>query len=318
MKKILLMIILLLMIVSCNKNEKEGLKIGIIQLAQHPSLDASRESFIKKIKDSNLDIEIEYKNAQGEIFNCETIVKQMSDNKVDLIYAIATPAAQSAKRNTNNIPVVFSAVSDPIASSLTSEDGKYQITGTSDKASIKEQILLFGELDKKIKTIGFIYNTSESNSITQLEEFKKYSKEVGYKTNIVGVNNINDINQAIDTVMLKSDALYLPTDNLIASSISLISKKAEESKKIVISSFIDKSKAASGVLLMRGVDYKILGENSADMAIEILSNNKKASDIEIVYPKNLKNFVNENALNFVSISKENKIIKNSEVLKGED
>jgi len=172
-------------------------KIGITQLVEHPALDLAREGFINKLKDDGIDVDIIYKNAQGDITTATTIAQNLMDEKVDLIYAISTPSAQAAKQVTSDVPIVFSAVTDPKASGIEGDN----ITGVSDKTPVDEQLALFKKLDHNIKKIGILYSTSETNSKIQVEEARRLVSKHGLELVEVGINNINDI--------INSDALYL-------------------------------------------------------------------------------------------------------------
>lgn len=157
--------------------EKEDgtFKIGIAQLADHPALDAAREGFEEGLKELGVNAKIDYKNAQGEVPTSLSIAQKFVKDDADLIYAIATPAAQSAKQATQEIPVLFSAVTDPVESEIVQdwEEPGENVTGTSDQAPVKEQLEMFKEIDPSIETIGILFNTDESNSQIQIDEVKK-------------------------------------------------------------------------------------------------------------------------------------------------
>lgn len=147
-------------------SQEKVFKIGISQLAEHPALDDARRGFEDGLKELGVNVEIDYQNAQGDIPTSVTISQKFVKDKVDLIYAIATPAAQSAKQATNSIPVLFSAVTDPVASELisTMEKPGANVTGTSDASPMDRQLQIFKDLDSSIKKVGIIFNTSEPNS----------------------------------------------------------------------------------------------------------------------------------------------------------
>ncbi len=174
---------------------KKKFKIGINQLTEHPALDDARRGFEDGLKELGINAKINYQNAQGDIPTATTISQKFVKDEVDLIYAIATPAAQSAKQATKDIPILFSAVTDPVAAQLidSMENPGGNITGTSDESPMDKQLQLFKDLDKNINKIGIIYNTSEPNSQVQVEMAKELAPSLGLEIIPIGISNINDI-----------------------------------------------------------------------------------------------------------------------------
>ncbi len=261
--------------------EEATFKIGISQLADHPALDEARKGFEDGLKELGVDAEIEYKNAQGEIPNTVDIAQKFVQDDLDLIYAIATPAAQSAKQATTEIPILFSAVTDPVQSEIVADWDNVggNITGTSDKAPIKEQLSMFKEIDPSIETIGILFNTSEANSQIQIDEVEKLAPELGLEVVTIGVSSVNDLPQAIDSLLGKVDAVYNLSDNLIANSVELISKKVIE--KGMISVAPEEMQVEGGMLITNGLNYYELGKQTAQQAKEILVDGKNVSDIPV-------------------------------------
>ena len=287
------------------------LKIGITQIAEHPSLDMVRKGFEEKLKADGVDAQIIYQSAQGDLSVANTIAQSFVDKKVDLIFAISTPSAQAAKNVTSDIPIVFAAVTDPEQSDLKAEN----ITGTSDKAPVKSQLELFNKLDPSIKKVGIVYSTSETNSQIQVKEAKKYATELGLEIIDVGVNNINDLPQGIDAMLGKSDAVYMITDNLVSSSLELLASKTNSAKKILVSAgLFDDSDAAKSIMLANGVSYKSFGEKSAQMAEQILLQNVKPSTIPFFYAEKGENFVSMDVVKQIGLDENNEIIKNAQKL----
>lgn len=286
-------------------------KIGITQLVEHPALDLAREGFINKLKGDGIDVDIIYKNAQGDITTATTIAQNLMDEKVDLIYAISTPSAQAAKQVTSDVPIVFSAVTDPKASGIEGDN----ITGVSDKTPVDEQLALFKKLDHNIKKIGILYSTSETNSKIQVEEARRLVSKHGLELVEVGINNINDMSQAIDALIGKSDAIYVITDNLVAKSIDLLTSKANEAKKILILGYVDSSESAKNILLSNGISYEDFGKTAADMAEKILKDNVKPSQIPVAYPEKTYNTVSMKVVKELNLDENNKIIKNASKIK---
>ena len=285
MKKILLLVsIAIMLVLSCGnevkkssetggEKSKDTFKVGITQIVAHPALDSAREGFKDAFKESGLKVTFDEKNANGEIATANMIANNFVTEKVDLIYAIATSTAQSAAQATNKLPVVFSAITDPEAAGLIKEN----VTGISDRVNVKQQLELLLKLDSKIKKVGVIYNSSEQNSKVQVDDLKKAASELGLIIVEKSVTQVSEIPQASEALVRESDALYLPTDNLVASVVNLITEKAIAAKKIAFGA--ESAHVKGGALITQGIDYYEMGKEAGKIAVEILKNGKKPSDI---------------------------------------
>ena len=282
-------------------------EIGISQFAEHPALDAVRKGFEDEIKESGMNVNIDYKNSQGDTGVCAMIAQKFATDKKDLIFAIATLSAQSAKQATDKIPILFSAVTDPVHSQLVDnmENVGRNVTGTSDATPIEKQLALFKKLDAKVKRVAIIYNTSESNSEIQVEKAKKIGKKIGIEIIPVGINNINDIPQAVNSVVRKVDGFYTITDNIVASAINLISKSAIKYNKLTVGA--EEAHVQGGILITDGLSYYELGRQTGHMAKEILVDGKNPKDMPVETLNNTTKIVNTNTLKKLNLSKENEI-----------
>lgn len=263
-----------------NEDVAEKFTIGISQLAEHPALDDARDGFIEELENLKANVDIEVQNAQGEIPNSVTIAEKFVSDDVDLIFAIATPAAQSAKQMTNDIPIIFSAVTDPVESELIDDMDSPggNVTGTSDMAhNMDNQLQLFKEIDPNIKNIGIIFNTSEENSRLQVDAAKEIAKDLGLEIIDVGVDNISNIPQAVDSIVSRVDGIYTITDNMVASSINIVANKAIEHNLITVGA--EASHVDGGILISDGISYFELGKQSARMAHKILVEGESPSNI---------------------------------------
>ncbi|HOK62964.1 MAG TPA: ABC transporter substrate-binding protein [Soehngenia sp.] len=309
---IVLLLCLTLLITSCSssKDEKE-ITVGIVQLADHPALDAAREGFVDGLKELNVDVKIVYQNAQGDIPTSLSIAQKFANDSVDLIYAIATPAAQSAKQATKDIPILFSAVTDPVYSELVEslDRPNTNLTGTSDESPIKEQLEIFKQLDPDIKKIGILYNTSENNSEIQINNAKKIAKELNLEIVEKGVSNINEIPQAMDSLVKDIDGFYGITDNMIASAITVISQKLNENK--IISVGAEQAHVEGGLLTTKGISYYELGKQTASMAKKILVDGLSPSEIPVEKAKTISTVYNEKTLNLLNIDINNDVFKDA-------
>lgn len=316
---VIMLVALTLVLASCsnssnsktsNQNgETKKLKIGINQLMEHVALDDARKGFEDRIAELNIDAEIVYKNAQGEIPNALSISNQFVDDKVDLIYAIATPSAQVSKqavdeRAEGKIPVIYSAVSNPVESGLIKsfENVGGNVTGVSDQGPVKEQVMMFKKLKPEAKIIGTIYSTKESNSEMQLIELEKVAAELGYSVEKIGISEISEIPTGLDVLLPKVDVVYLLSDNLVASSIELVSKKMIEAGKISVSA--EESQVKGGALTTKASSYYEMGKQAADMAKKILVDKTPASEILSATAENLKISTNEDTAKALNIDVE--------------
>ena len=309
MKKLLILVsTLMLMVLSCGNSGSESkssgnagtgskkYRIGITQIVSHPALDSAREGFKAAFKEAGIDADFDEKNANGETTNANLIANNFVSSKEDLIFAIATNSAQSASQATNDIPVVFAAITDPQSAGIL----KNNVTGVSDRMDVKQQLELLKKLDSKIKNVGVIYNSSEQNSKVQVDDLKKAAKEIGLNIVEKSVVQANEIPQTVDNLVREADAIYLPTDNLVASVVSLITDKATAAKKIVFGA--EAAHVKGGALITQGVSYYEIGKEAGKMAIDILKNGKKPSEIKFKTMPLSEIVVNEKTLAALGIS----------------
>ena len=325
-RRVFVLVLLSLFLVSCSgsKNEKpveetakesgEGAKtIGVIQIADHIALERARQGFEDEIKKNNPDVEIISKNANGDLTVVPSIIKSFQDKKVDLIYAIATPAAQGAKNGEKEIPIIFNAVTDPESADLLKnlEEPEGNITGVSDYFSIEAQLEEMISIFPDIKNIGVMFSTNEANSKFQIEELKKAAAGFGLNVVEVGVNNINDVSTAIKTIEPKIDIFMAITDNTVSSASTII---AESLKAAKIPSFAsEEGPVENGILISAGVDYVDLGKKAAGMASEILGG-KKVSEVPVAFSTETRKVVNKKTADALGLSEEDNLMKDAKVV----
>lgn len=283
--------------------------IGISLLTDHAALNAAKDGFIEEIESLGMDADIRLQNAQGEIPNTITIAEKFVSDDVDLIYAIATPAAQSAKQVTGDIPIVFSAVTDPVESQLVDSMDKPggNITGTSDMAHMEDQLQLFKDIDPSIKTIGIIFNTSEENSRIQVDTAKEIAKNLGLEILDVGIDNINNIPQAVDSIVARVDGIYTITDNMVASAVNIVANKAIEHNIITVGA--EGSHVDGGILISNGISYFDLGKQSAKLAHRILVEGQSPSEIPAEFAIETTTVVNSETLEALGLDADLEIFK---------
>lgn len=285
---------------------KDLLSIGISQLVEHPSLDKARVGFIKALEDNGYidgeTITLDYQNAQADLPTTQTIANKFVSNKKDLIFAISTPSAQAAYNATKDIPILMTAVTDPVAAGLVKslEQPETNVSGTSDYLPIEKNLELIKTLIPDANSIGVLYNTSEVNSKVQVDMLKAYASENNYTVVEKGVSSANEINQAMSSLVGNIDVLYVPTDNLIVSSMPLVAKLATDNKVPVIAS--EDGSVKSGALACQGIDYEKLGYKTGELAVKVLKG-EQVSTMPITLLDDTQIIINEDTLNALSIEK---------------
>ena len=258
----------------------EGAKevtVGLIQLMEHPSLDEIRAAIKARIQERageyGLSVEVQYQNAQNDTSTINTICQQFVANGVDAIVAIATPAAQGAAAAAQNtgIPIIFSAVTDPAAAglveNLTAPEGN--VTGTSDAIPVEKIFSLAAELTPDVKSFGLIYNTSEVNSLSVIEETKAYLDGQGIPYVDGAVTSSADVQTSARHLLEQCDALFAPIDNTVAGAMGVVAAEAIQAGKPVY--VAADSMVADGGFATVGVNYTNLGTQTGDMVLKILS-----------------------------------------------
>jgi putative ABC transport system substrate-binding protein len=250
-------------------------KVGLIQLVEHPSLDYIREGILKALQDNDFidgkNIMLDYQNAQNEQTNLDNIAKKFVGDKVDLIISITTPAAQIVAANTTDIPIVFSAVTDPLASRIVDslERPGGNITGVSDMNPFEAQFEMLKKVVPKAKKVGIVYNTSEVNSQVQVEKAQEYGAKLGFEIITCPITNSSEVLAAARTLAGKGiDAFYVITDNTVAVSINSLAQVAIDNKIPTI--VAEDSQVEGGCLISIGIDYNIHGYQAGEMAVRVL------------------------------------------------
>ncbi len=268
-----LALVIVLSLAGCS-GKSEVKTIGIIQYVEHVALDAARDGFVDALNDNGYidgeNIEIDVQNAQADQSNLSTISDRFVSNDVDLVLAIATPAAQSIAGKTTEIPILGTAITDYEAAKLveSNEAPGGNVTGTTDMNPIKEQIELLVKMVPDARTVGVIYTSSEDNSIVQANIAREVIEEMGLTYTEVTVTNSNEVQQATQSIVGQCDAIYLPTDNVLASSMPIVNGVTVESKTPVICG--ESGMVEGGGLATLGISYYDLGYKTGLMAIKVL------------------------------------------------
>lgn len=265
--------------------KKEGYRIGISQFAEHGSLDNCREGFLEGLAEAGIkegdNLTVDLKNAAADMGTAGQISGSFVSDKVDLICAIATPAAQSAYNAAMDagIPVIYTAVTDPVSAELAGEDGTPagEVTGTSDKLPVEAQLEMMRQLLPDAKKLGIMYTTSEANSVSTIKEYGSLAEKYGFELVEKGITATADVALAADDLLSKVDCITNLTDNTVVASLPTILEKANEKKIPVFGSEIEQVKI--GCLAAEGIDYIALGKQTGKMAAQVLKGEKKASEM---------------------------------------
>ncbi|HFI0219395.1 TPA: ABC transporter substrate-binding protein [Streptococcus suis] len=289
----------LLTLVACSSSSEQAssavVKVGVLQYMEHESLTAAREGFVAELEANGYKegekLVLDYQNAQGDQANLQTISEQLIDGN-DIVLAIATPSAQSLATVSTETPIVFTAVTDPLSADLVESIEKPGglLTGTSDQAPIDKQVELLGQAVPDAKTVGILYTTSERNSEVQVEQAKELLEKAGYKVVVKGITSTNEVQDATTSLMKDVDALFIPTDNTVASTMTMIGELSVEHKVPVIGGSTDM--VDEGGLLTYGTNYEALGRQTAKMAIKIIEG-ANVSETAVEYPETVSLHVNE-------------------------
>ena len=304
---------LLMAVAGCGGSDKKEaaatkgktVNVGVVQLVEHGALDAANKGFVEGLASRGYKgdkIKFDQQNAQADQSNLQTIAQRFVNNKVDLICAIATPAAQTVANATKEIPIVGTAITDYEAAKLVKSNSKSgtNVTGTTDMNPIKEQIDLLTKIAPQAKTVGFIYTSSEVNSQIQVDLAKKEAEAKGLKTVEATVSNVNDIQQAAQSLVGKVDAIYVPTDNVLASAMPTLTSVTTEAKIPVITG--EGGMVKGGGLATVGIDYYKLGFQTGLMAADILDGKIKPQDMGIQAQTEFAVLVNEEAAKKMGIT----------------
>ena len=293
--------ILLISLISLHQlkadKKKDVFRIGISQFITHQSLDATREGFVDELAKQGYaegkNIEIDLQNAQGEQRNLKTISQQLAESS-DVVLAIATPSAQSLANTTQTTPVIFSAVTDPVSAKLVEsrEHPGGNVTGTSDQSSdaISTQINLIKKVLPKAKTIGIIYTQSEPNSVVQKDEAKRLLEEKGFTVVEKTILDSNNVKAAAESLMAEVDMVFVPTDNIISSTMETVKQVSIKHKVPVFGGSTEM--IAVGGLYNYGTNYEELGRQTARMLIRVLKG-EKPENIAVELPEKLELHTNQ-------------------------
>ncbi|MFD2443971.1 ABC transporter substrate binding protein [Bacillus sp. CGMCC 1.16607] len=281
-------------------DEKKQYKIGLTQFGAHPSLDAATEGFIKALEDQGFkegdNVTFDMQDAQFDMNNTKPIAEKFVGDKVDLIFANATPSAVSALQETKEIPILFTSVTDPIGAGLVKsfDEPGDNITGTTDNhPDATKTTIDFITNEIGAKKIGVVYNSGEQNSEVQVKAVEELAKANGASLEKASVSTSAEVKQATESLIGRVDAIYIPTDNTVVSALEAVIGVANDKKIPLFVGELDSMK--KGAVAASGFQYFDLGYDTGLMAAKILKGEKKASEIPVELPKTLTMVINKKA-----------------------
>lgn len=286
----------------------DGYKIGIAQFAEHGSLDNCREGFLQGLAEEGIvegeNLKVDYQNAQTDTGTASQIADSFVTAKEDLICAIATPTAQSSFNAAQkvDIPVVYTAVSDPVAAGFANEDGTStgNITGSSDKLPVEEQLKMIRQLMPDAKKIGILYTTSETNSVSTIEEYKNLASKYQFEIVDKGINTIADVDLAAADLVTKVDCISNLTDNTVVEALQTVLEKANTQGIPVFGSEIEQVK--NGCVASMGIDYTALGVQTGKLAAKILKGEATAQETPYISSEKALLYVNKAAAEKINMT----------------
>lgn len=312
-KLLSILIIVIMSLTGCGNKKStystdKPFKIGVSQFVKHGALDAAYEGFIDALKDAGYEdgknIVIDYQNSQGDMSITNTIATKLVNDNNDLILAIATPSSQAVANATNTIPILVTAVTDPAEAGIveTNEKPNGNVSGTSDLNPIDKQIQLLVDLVPDAKKVAVLYCSSEVNSKIQSDIAIEVAKTHGIDAFEATVSNSNDIEQVVQSLVGKVDAIYAPTDNIIAAGMPTVAMVANANNIPVICG--EESMVDEGGLATYGINYYKLGRMTGEQAVKIIEGKAKTADMPIEYlpDKDFQLKINEDVAKQIGIT----------------
>ncbi len=324
MTVLMILVLSMAMMAGCGTDDSRGdasqdkvFKVGILQLMEHPSLNTIRESIIEGLSEAGYvdgeNLEIDYKNGQNDMTNMKTIAQAFVADKCDVIVAIATPAAQAVLSETTEIPIIFAAVTDPVDAELVDslENPGGNVSGTSDEVSAEAIMELAKQITPGFKTIGALYSAGEDNSDSVVKGLKEYAAANGYEVVESTVTNTSEVQQAAQYLADKVDVVYSPIDNTVASSMA-VATEIFNNAKIPFYVSAD-SMVQDGGLATYGIDYTVLGKETAKMVAQIFGG-ADVSTMAVVKMSDMNIYVNTKTADAIGVEIPQSILEKATVL----
>lgn len=285
-------------------NEGNGKKytVGVTQIVEHPSLNAAFEGFKQAIADAGLDVDYQVQNAQNDNSANVTIASNLVNSGVDLIFANSTSSAQAVASETQEIPIVFTSVTDAVGAQLVDslENPGGNVTGTIDlHPDVIPLTMKFLKEQLEAKNIGVVFNAGEQNARVQIDKVKELAKEMDLNIVEASVATSAEVKQAVDSLIGKVDSLYIIKDNTVVSALESVTSVAFDNKLPMMVGELDSVKR--GGLAAYGFSYHDLGYETGQMAVKILTGESKPAELPVQVTKNLKFVVNEETASTIGL-----------------
>ena len=288
--------------------------VAVTAIVEHPALDAVRDGVQAALKDAGFEsgknLKWQYQSAQGNTGTAAQIARKFIGDKPDAIVAIATPSAQAVVASTKTVPVVFSAVTDPVVAKLLAswEPSKTNVTGVSDMLALDKQMELLKQVVPNAKRVGMVYNPGEANSVVVVKELQKLLPTLGMTLVEAAAPRSVDVGSAARSLIGKVDVIYTNTDNNVVSAYEALVKVGQEAKIPLIASDTDSVKR--GAIAAFGINYRDLGEQTGRMVVRILKG-EKPGDIKPEVSTKMELFVNPGAAERQGVKLSDALIKSA-------
>ncbi|GAA1173467.1 ABC transporter substrate-binding protein [Nesterenkonia xinjiangensis] len=299
-----------------NGDGGDSYSIGITQIVAHPSLDAARDGFQAAFDEAGVEVDWDEQNAQNDQATASNIAGTFATAGHDLVHAIATPTAQAAAQSITDIPIVFSAVTEPQEAGLV-EDWDApggNVTGASDMNPVAEQLELLQEIAPDVETVGIVYSSGEVNSAVQVELAQEAAEELGLEIQEVTVSNSSEVQQGVES--LDVDAIYVPTDNAVVSALESVLQYSHQNEIPVIAAEGDS--VQRGALATYGINYEQLGRQAGEMALRILQDGEDPAEMAVETGSVLELIVNPEAAELMGIEFDDELLDRADGVVGED
>lgn len=306
MKKMMVILCFILVLAGCSANQdSDTFKIGVIQWAEHPALASAYEGMVAALEASGHEdqFEIILKNANDDVSSAQMIMDNFVAEGVDLVYAIATPAAQTAKTvlESTDIPLIFNAVTDPVAAELVDslENPGDKVTGVSDAAPMERQMKLIQEILPEAQRIGIIINTAELNSQIQLTQAQEIGQTIGLDVIDRGISNPSELPLVAENLAKEVDAFYIVTDNMVVNAASLVVDHANQAGIPVFTA--ESGQFDQGILASDSVSYVELGKQAGQMIVKVLIDKLAINDIPVEISENTELLLSQSVAETLNI-----------------
>ena len=285
---------------SSSGSSSSSYSIGIMQILTHSSLDAAREGFKAAFSDAGITCDVDEENAQGDQTTATNIATKFASQNLDLVLAIGTPAAQAAAQAVTQIPVLFTAVTDPVSAQLvaSADAPGGNVTGTSDMNPVAEQIGLIKQIKPEAASVGFLYSSGKVNSQVQIDLARAAAEDQGLSVQEKTITNTAELQQAAET--LDVDSLYVPTDNNVVSGLATVVALCEDRRIPLI--VAEGDSVRNGGVITYGIDYVKLGRQTGEMAMRILRDGADPATMAVETQSDLTVYVNESAASAMGVT----------------